>query len=163
MIIPTNVRVNGKLMTRNSVAVRVNGVIRTTDLDTINWSDSRPAELIQGMNDGGKPLGKAPGPYACAAGLGVYADAAPAFIASILAGAPLALASGNLSDAIFQMIITLTEDVRTRIITWRDCTITERGERTVGNDGSAIIMPYTIQPVVIEEDGLGLYNRIPAL
>jgi hypothetical protein len=76
MPIPTLIRANGKTFTRNSVAIRVNGVFRLTDVDSIEWSDERPTELVAGMNSGGPPVAKAQGNYGCAGSISVYADAA---------------------------------------------------------------------------------------
>lgn len=162
MIIPTSpILANGKTFTRNSVAARVNGILRTTAVDSISWSDEKPHELVPAMNSGGPPLGKAEGNYACTAMIGIFASHVDQFEAAILAGDPLALL--NLSAANFQMVITLTERALTKSIIWRDCNIVGRGDRTIGSDGSAIVFPYTIQPTYILEDGKGLVNLQPAL
>lgn len=161
MIIPTLIRANGKLFTRNSCAARVNGLIRIPELDSLDWSDDKPHELVQAMNSGGPPLGKAEGPYACEATLSVYADAASKFELAVLAGSPLA--GLNLSAANFQFTVTLSEEIRTRTVIWVNCNIVGRPSRTVGNDGSAIVMQYKIQPEYIIEDGKTLVSLIPPL
>lgn len=159
-LLPPLVRLNKKMFTRNSVAIRLNGALRITDVDAIDWSDEVPHELVPAMNDGGAPVGKARGMYGCEATIGIYADAAAAWEIAILAASPLAL--GDLSAANFQLIITMTEDVRSRIVLIQDCNIVGRPSRTVGNDGNAIVMQYKLQPMLIRENGIGLVNNIPA-
>lgn len=161
MIIPTSVRLNGKVFTRNSVAIRVNGIIRITDVDSIDWHDENPHELVQGMNSGGFPIGKAEGMYACDATIGIYADATSKWEAAILAGDPTA--GNNLSAANFQLSIIMSEEFRTKSIVLMNCNITARPTRTVGADGSAIVMQYGLQPVAIVEDGKTLRNITPVL
>lgn len=160
MPIPTVVRLNGKMFTRNSTAVRVNGIIRITGIDTITWSDEVATELVQGMNDGGIPLGKGTGPYSCGASISVYADEASKFETAVLLGSPLA--GLNLNAAIFQLPIIFREDVRTRSVVLVNCNIVGRPERTVGNDGTAIVKQYQLQPTLVLEDGKSLVNLIPA-
>ena len=160
-MIPTLIRANGKMFTRNSCAVRLNGVVRVTAVDTIEWSDEVPAELVAGMNDGGMPLGVALGNYTCGASISVHADAAPMFEAAILLGSPLAL--NNLTAALFQLSITMREDVRTRVVAIVNARIVGRPSRTVGNDGNAIVKQYQLQPTLILEDGKSLVNMTPAI
>lgn len=160
MPIPTLVRLNGKMFTRNSVAARVNGVIRIVEIDSLEWSDEVATELVPGMNDGGPPLGVATGNYSCDASIGVYADAASKFEAAVLLGSPTAL--NNLSAAIFQFPITFREDVRTRSVILVNARIVGRPSRSVGNDGSAIVMNYKLQPTLILEDGKSLVNMVPS-
>jgi len=165
MPIPTLIRANGKMFTRNSCAVRMNGIFRLTDVDSLEWSDERASELVNGMNDGGAPLGKAQGPYTCSASLSVYADAASKFEAMVRAS-PLAITNTDpfdLSSFTFQVGIILSEDVRTRAIAWINCNVVGRPSRTVGNDGSAIVKQYQLQPLQIREDGLALVRTIPAI
>jgi len=159
-MIPTLIRLNGKMFTRNSVAVRVNGVFRITEIDSIEWSDEIPHELVNGMNDGGPALGKAPGLYTCSASLGIYADAASKFELAVIASFPPAL--NNLAAATFQLALVMSEDVRVRSVILVNCNIVGRPSRTVGNDGSAIVMQYALQPTQVIEDGKALVNLIPA-
>lgn len=162
MPIPTLIRANGKMFTRNSCAVRLNGVFRCTGIDSLEWSDEVPYELVPGMNDGGPPLGKAPGNYACAASISVYADEASKFEAGVaLTG--LSLDPTNLSSYVFQLVIAMREDIRVRSVLLVNCNITGRPSRTVSNDGSAIVMQYALQPTIVIEDGKSLVSLIPAL
>jgi len=164
MAIPTLVRLNGKVFTRASTAVRINGIFRFVEVDSIEWSDEKPHELVGAMNDGGPPLGKAEGNYTCSASISVYADAALKFETAIRTGASVpALDPTNLSAVTFQLLITMREDVRTRSVLLVNCNIVGRPSRTVGNDGSAIVKQYQLQPTQILEDGQGLNNLIPAL
>jgi hypothetical protein len=160
-MIPTSIRLNGKVFTRNSVSIRVNGVIRITGVESVEWSDETPFELVSGMNDGGVPLGKAQGNYGCTASISVYADEAAKFEAAVLAGSPLA--GLNLSAATFQLPIIMREDVRTRSILLVNCNIAGRPSRTVGADGTALVSQYALQPTLVLEDGKALVNLIPAL
>lgn len=148
------------MFTRASTAVRLNGVFRVTEIDTIEWSDEIPHELVSAMNDGGAPLGKAPGNYACSASISVYADAAPRFEAAILLANPTA--GPNLAAATFQLGITFREDVRTSGVILVNCNIVGRPSRTVGNDGTAIVKQYQLQPTLVLEDGKSLVNLLPA-
>src|SRR5688572_18539738 len=100
-MIPALVRLNGKMFTRNSVAVRVNGIFRITSVDNIGWNDEVATELVPGMNDGGIPLGKATGPYACGASIAIHWDYCPVFELAVLSGSPQAL--NNLNAATFQL------------------------------------------------------------
>lgn len=162
MIIPIGpVRLNNKVFTRNSTAIRVNGVYRVTAVDTADWNDEKPHELIAAMNSGGVPLGKAEGNYACGATLGIYADAAPAFELAVLAGDPLA--GTNLSKATFNLIITMAEDIRLSTAAIVGCNIVGRPTRTIGSDGAAIVKQYALQPLYIIEDGKSLVDLLPAL
>lgn len=161
MIIPNTIRINGKVFTRNSVAVRVNGLVRITEIDTIDWNDEKPHELVPGMNSGGPPIGKAEGNYGCGANIGIYADAASKWEAAVLAGFPLA--GLNLSKAIFQLPIVMSEEARVRSAMLVSCNIVGRPTRTVGADGSAIVMQYALQPLYIVEDGKTLVDLLPAL
>lgn len=161
MPIPTLIRLNGKMFTRASTAVRINGLFRMTAIDSVEWSDEIPHELVQGMNDGGMPLGKAQGPYTCGGSISVYADAASQFESAIRIGSPLA--GPNLSAAIFQLGVIMREDVRTRGVVLVNCNVVGRPSRTVGNDGAAIVKQYQLQPTLVLEDGNALVNLIPAL
>lgn len=163
-MIPPQIRVNGKMLTRNSVAVRLGGIIRLTAVDSIDWSDEIPAELVAAMNDGGAPLGKAFGSYTCAASIGIYLDEAPAFEAAVLAQDPVGVAAGGgaLSAANFQLLAVAREEARTHATTLVNCSIKKRAV-TVGNDGSALVKTYELQPTVVVEGGLSLIRLIPAL
>lgn len=160
-MIPTTVRLNGKVFTRNSVAIRVNGVIRITGVESIEWSDEVPYELVSAMNDGGVPLGKAAGNYTCSASISVYADEVSKFTAAVRLGDPAA--GPNLSAATFQLAISMREDVRTKSILLVNCNISGRPTRTVGNDGNAIVHQFQLQPTVVIEDQDALVNLLPAL
>lgn len=161
MPIPRMVRLNGKLMTRTSVAVKINAVDRILGVDSVDWSDEVEAALVPQMNDGGRPAGIAIGNYSCDATLGVYADEAALVEAAILQGNPTA--AFNLTAAIFQMVITFREDVRFRTIIWENCRVKGRPGRTVGNDGSTLVAQFAIQPTAISENGITLVNNLPAL
>lgn len=163
MAIPSVVRVNGRTFTRNSVSVRVNGIIRLIDVDSIEWSDERPTELVPGMNNGGLPVGKAQGNYACDASISVYADAASIFETAINLGPSLPSDPTDLTSATFEMSIGMREDFRTRIVNWVNCTIKGRPSRTVANDGTNLVAQYAIQPLAILEDGKFLGTLIPAI
>lgn len=149
------------MFTRASTSVRINGVLRIVEVDSIEWSDEIPHELVGAMNDGGAPLGKAQGNYGCTASIAVYADAASKFEAMVKSGSPQAAL--NLSAATFQLNVIMREDVRTRAVTLVNCNIVGRPGRTVGNDGSAIVMQYQLQPTLVIEDGNALVNLLPAL
>jgi hypothetical protein len=158
-MIPT-IRVNGKVHTRRSVAVRLNGVSRLTAIDSLDWSDEVPAELVGAMNGGGPPLGKALGNYTCAASLGMYLDASAAFEAELLVLNPQAL--GSLADAIFQLVVNVSEDARLVSTTLVNCTITSRAV-TVGSDGAALVKTYALQPTMVVTNGGSLVSLVPAL
>jgi hypothetical protein len=160
-LLPPLIRLNKKLFTRNSIAIRLNGALRITDVDSIDWSDEAPHDLVDAMNDGGAPIGKVRMKYACEATIGIYADAASAWELAILAANPQAL--GDLTQANFQLLITMTEDIRSRVVTLIDCNIVGRPSRTVGNDGNAIVSQYKLQPMQVRENGLSLLNNIPAI
>lgn len=161
--IPTTIRLNGKVFTRNSVAIRVNGVIRLTGVESVEWSDETPFELVSGMNDAGPPLGKAQGNYACSASISVYADEASKFEAAVRTPGPSIPSGPHLSAATFQLVITMREDVRTRVVLLANCNISGRPSRTVGNDGTPIVHQYALQPTLVVEDGETLVNLLPAL
>jgi hypothetical protein len=163
-MIPPVIRLNGKLLTRNSVSIRLNGVIRLTAVDSTDWSDEVPAELVQGMNEGGPPLGKAMGPYSCAASMGVYLDYAAAFEAAVLASDPVGAATGggNLAACNVQLMIIAREDARVHATTLVNCSIKGRGT-AVGNDGAALVKMYQLQPTIVLENGLSLVRMTPAL
>jgi hypothetical protein len=163
MAIPTLVRLNGKMFTRNSVAVRINGVFRIIGVDSIEWSDERPTELVPGMNDGGPPVGKATGNYGCTGSIGVYADEASNFETAIFLGPSVPGNPLDLTSATFQVGIVMREDVRVRAVTLVNCNIKGRPSRTVGNDGSAIVMQYELQPTLVLEDGKTLASLLPSL
>lgn len=154
---PPLVRLNKKLFTRNSCAVRI-GPVRITDVDSIDWSDEIPHELVAGMNDGGTPIGKIRGMYTCEATLSVYADAASAVELAIIAQG-LAV-STDLSAYTFNLLVSMTEDVRTRTALIAQCNVVGRPSRTVGADGNAIVMQYKLQPTYIVEDGKSLVNLL---
>jgi hypothetical protein len=158
-MIPT-VRLNGTVFTRKSTAIRLNGVSRITAVDSLEWSDEVPAELVSAMNDGGVPLGKAIGNYGCAASIGIYLDASAAFEAELMLTNPLA--AGNLSAVTFQLSIIAREDVRSCNVVLVNCNIKGRAN-SVGNDGSALVKTYTLQPTMVLENGIGLVNIIPAI
>lgn len=158
-LLPPLIRLNKRMFTRNSVAVRI-GLARIVDVDSIEWSDEVPHELVPGMNDGGPALGKARGLYTCEAMLSVYADAASSVETLMLLENPLA--GVDLSQVNFQLLVNMTEDVRTRGILIANCNVVGRPSRTVGNDGSAIVMQYKLQPTYIIEDGKGLLNPLPS-
>ena len=163
MALPTVIRANGRVFTRNSVAVRVNGIVRLVDVDSLEWSDERATELVPGMNNGGPPVGKAVGNYACDASLSIYTDAASIFESAIFLGPSLPSDPTDLTSATFQMSVVLREDFRTRSIVWVNCSLKGRPSRTVGNDGSTIVSQYQIQPTLILEDGKSLASLIPAI
>lgn len=157
-MLPT-IRINGKVYARKSVSVRPNGAFRLTSIDSIEWSDERPAELVNGMNGGGLPEGKAVGNYNCSASLSIYLDAAANFERELLLLSPLA--GTNLSDVTFQLPILIQEDVRIHSALLVNVSITGR-KTAVGNDGSALVKEYTLQPTVIVENGLSLVNLLPS-
>lgn len=159
-MIPPTIRLNGKVYTRNSVSIRPNGAARITGVDSVQWSDEMPSELIGAMNDGGVPVGKGTGPYKCSASISVYLDEAPAFETIVLLGSPLA--GQNLNAATFQLPIIVREDVRLRTVVLVNCNIVGRSV-SVGADGSALVQEYTLQPTLVLEDGKSLVNLIPAL
>lgn len=161
MGLPVFVRANGKMFTRNSTAIRLNGIIRLTDVDSIEWSDERPAELVLAMNDGGAPLGQALGNYNTDASISLYADYCTLFEAAVLAANPTAL--NDLSACTFSIAISMMEDVRLRTVMLVGCRIVGRPSRTVGNDGSAIVKQYALKPTLILENGLALVNLTPSL
>lgn len=162
MAISPLVRLNGKMMTRSSCAVRVNGVIRLSDVDTVDWSDERPVELVGAMNDGGLPAGKAFGNYTCDSSIGVYADAADLFETAINLGPSLPGDPFDLTSATFQLIISMREDVRLRVVTLLSCTIKSRAT-SIGSDGASLVVKYGLQPLAVLENGKTLATLIPAL
>lgn len=163
MISPV-VRLNGRVFTRNSVSVRLNGVARVNAVDSLDWSDEVPMELVPSMNEGGPPLGKAAGPYTCDASIGVYLDYCAAFEQQVLALDPVSLASsgGNLSASNFALLVVAREDVRVHAVTIVNCSI-KRREISVGNDGSALVQKYSLQPTIVLSNGTSLVRLTPAL
>ncbi len=160
-MIPT-IRLNGNVFTRKSTAVRINGVYRLNGIDSMEWSDELPAELVSAMNEGGVPLGKAIGNYTCAASMSVYLDECAAFEAGIMALSPIAIAEGRLGAAVFQIAVITREEVRTRTVVLVNCNITGKSD-SIAADGSARVKQYTLQPTVVIEDGLSLVRLTPAL
>ncbi len=158
-MLPT-IRINGKVFSRKSVSVRPNGAFRLTAIDSIEWSDERPAELVNGMSGGGMPEGKSVGNYNCSATLSVYADASVNFERELLLLSPLA--GTNLADVTFQLPIIISEDFRNYTALLINCSIVGR-KMSVGNDGSALVKEYTLQPTAIVDNGLSLVNLLPAL
>lgn len=166
MLIPTSpILSNGKTFTRNSAAIRLNGITRIIAVDSIDWEDDRPNELVQGMNNGGIPLGKADGIYTCSATIGIYGPWAPQFESAVLLGDPIAAATqpGNLNAATFQLMILMTEGANTIDAELVNCNIVGRPTRTIGNDGATFVKQYKLQPLYIIEDGKSLVNLTPAI
>lgn len=163
MISPV-VRLNGKVFTRNSVSVRLGGVVRVNAVESVDWSDEVPMELVPAMNEGGPPLGKGAGPYTCEASIGIFLDYAASFEQQVLASDPLSVASGggNLSAANFQLLVVAREDARVHAVTIVNASI-KRRETSVGADGSALVKKYTLQPTIILENGTSLIRLTPAL
>ncbi|AKV03192.1 hypothetical protein AKJ09_09855 [Labilithrix luteola] len=162
MGLPVVVRVNKQMFTRKSVSIRPNGLARLTEVDSLEWSDEVAKELVPGMNDGGAPLGQAHGNYSCAASISVYLDACDKFETIIMALDPIATAQGNLAAAVFQLPIITREELRVSTALLVDCTIAA-GAISVGNDGSALVRQYTIQPTYIIENGRSKINLLPAV
>lgn len=162
MAISPLVRLNGKMMTRSSCAIRVNGVFRLTDVDSTDWSDERPVELVGAMNDGGLPAGKALGNYTCDASIGIYVDAADAFETALNLGPALPGDPFDLTSSTFSLIISMREDVRLRVVTLVNCTIKSRAT-SIGSDGASLILKYGLQPLAVLENGKTLATLIPAL
>lgn len=140
--------------------MRPNGAFRLTGIDSIDWSDEVPMDLVGAMNEGGPPLGKGVGVYTCAAQLSVYLDECAAFELALLALSPLA--GSNLSAVVFQLPIIVREEMRTHSALLANCSIKGRSV-TVGNDGSALVKQYTLQPTYIVENGLSLVSLTPSL
>lgn len=154
------IRLNGKLFTRTAVAVRLNGVDLLAGVDAINWSDERPTELVQGLNQGGIPLGKAEGNYTCSADISLYGDEGALFEKKLLLLDPTAL--GNVSRVNFQLMIQFREELRTRSVLLVNCNV--KGQSSgVSNGGDAIVEQYTLQPLVIVRDGAALANLLPSV
>jgi hypothetical protein len=161
MGLPITIRLNGKAFTRNSVSIRPNGLTRFKDVDSVSWSDERPSELVQPMNDGGISLGKAVGNYTCDASISVFLDACGAF-EEIIALSPGVTNPLDLSSVNFQLPIIIREEVRVRSVILVNCTIKKRSV-SVGSDGTALVQEYGLQPTMILEDGRSLISLIPAL
>jgi hypothetical protein len=151
------IRANGRVFSRNSVAVRLNGTKRLTDVYSIDWEDERPAEQIPANHDGGAPLGVALGDYKCSASIGIYADVANDFEDAVLGVSfDSVLPVGgikNLTESIFQLGIVMREDVRSRFIAIINCRIVGRPSRVVSDDGKALVALYTLAPTLLIEDG----------
>lgn len=160
MSLPNVIRINGKLHSRRSVSVRPNGAFLLTAIDTIEWSDEVQQDLVNGMNQGGPPLGKTDGNYNCSASLSVYSDYVTTFEQQIRLLSPLA--GTDLSDVNFQLPILIREDLRVYTAVLVDCSIKGRS-MSVSNDGSALVKQYTLQPRVIVENGLSLVNLLPSI
>lgn len=160
MILPPLVRLNGKAFTRQSVAVRLNGLFRIVGIDNIKWDDETPTELVSGMNDQGMPVGKATGNYTCSASMAVYLDEAELVDAYVLGSNPTA--GTNLSAANFQLLVSMREDVRFLTVAMVNCNIKKRGV-TVGSGGEALVREYDLQPTAIIENGKSLVNILPSL
>lgn len=158
------VRLNGQMFTRRSVTIRLNGLARIKGVDSVEWTDAVPQELVGGMNSGGAPLGKASGNYTCTGSISLYMDTAIAFARAIgvISAAFDPLAGGSLATAPFNINISFKEDVRVGTVILSGCTIAGR-DNSVGNDGSALVKKITLQPTIVIEDGLSLVSLLPAL
>lgn len=154
------IRLNNYVFSRNSVAVRLNGLDRLTGVESINWSDEVPVELVPGLNDQGIPLGKVSGNYTCAADISLYEDEAQLFEQKLALLDPTAL--GNLAKINFQLPISYREDVRIGTAMIVNCSIKNR-EWSVSTDGSALVRKFTLQPQVVLSNGFSLCNLIPAV
>lgn len=69
---------------------------------------------------------------------------------------------GNLSRCNFQLMVIAREDARVNAVTLVDCSIKGRAT-AVGNDGSALVKQYQLQPRIVLENGLSLVRMTPAL
>ena len=158
------VRLNGQMFTRKSVSVRLNGLARIKGIDSIEWNDAVPKELVGGMNSGGPPLGQAHGNYTCAGSISLYMDTAIAFARAIgvIQAAFDPTSIGALASAPFTINVAFKEDIRVGTVILSGCTIAGR-DNSVGNDGSALVKKITLQPTIVIEDGFSLVSLIPAL
>lgn len=157
------VRANGKMMSRASCAIRINGAQRLVDVDSIDWSDEIATELVSPNVNNRPPLGVVKGNYGCTASIAIHADACDAFEQAALEGSSLpslpSFVAPNLSGPRFQLTITMREEMRTRTVQLVNCVIVGRPSRTVSADGSgAIVKQYQLQPLLILEDGKTLVN-----
>lgn len=154
------IRLNNHVFGRNSVAVRLNGGDRIIGVESINWSDEVPVELVPALNDQGMPLGKVSGNYACASDISLYEDEAQLFEQKLGLLNPAAL--GNLSQVNFQLVISYREDVRIGTAMIANCSVKGR-EWAVSTDGSALVRKITLQPMVVLSNGFSLCNLVPAV
>lgn len=160
-MIPT-IRLNGKVFTRASTAIRLNGVFRLNGVESMEWSDELPAELVAAMNEGGLPLGKAQGNYTCSASISLFLDECAAFEAAVMAMSVPPATPGQLSSANFQLSVITREEARVRPVIIANANIVGKSD-SVSADGSARVKQYTLQPTVIIENGLSLVRLTPAL
>jgi len=158
------IRLNGKLFTRNSVAIRVNGLFRISGVDTIDFSESQPHETVAPMNENGPPAGKAPGVYTCTATMGIYLDEALLFEAMLLADPTQLMTGLALASKNFTLGFSASEDmgIRSYRASLNSCNITDRSQ-SVSADGSHLVMQYTLKPTYITTNGYALINLIPSL
>jgi|GEM_PF-1000357 len=155
------VRLNGKMFTRNSVAIRINGGFRITDVDEVEWDDELSTALVTPMNDNAKPLGIARGNYGCSASISIHADAAYKF-EDVIRENPVSVslpgAVRNLTEDTFAVVVSMAEGERTRHTLLIGCIIIGRPSRTVGADGKGVVLKYALQPTYIVEDDKALIN-----
>lgn len=160
-MIPT-IRLNGRVFTRASTAIRLNGVFRLNGVESAEWSDELPSELVPGMNEGGLPLGKGDGNYTCAASISLFLDECTAFETAVMAMSVPPATPFKLSSANFQLSIVTREEVRVRPVLLMNCNIVGQ-QNSVSADGSARVKQYTLQPTAVIENGLSLVRLTPAL
>jgi hypothetical protein len=160
-MLPT-IRLNGKVFTRASTAIRLNGVFRLNGVESAEWSDELPHELVSAMNEGGLPLGKGEGNYTCSASISLYLDECAAFESAVMATSVPPATPFKLSSANFQISIITREEARVRPVILANCNIVGKSD-SVSADGSARVKQYTLQPTVVIENGLALVRLTPAL
>lgn len=160
MILPPMVRINVRLHTRASVTLRFQGVDIMTGIDSIDWSDEKPYELVPGLNQGGPPLGKAEGIYKCDASLGLYTDSGDIYEKALLVIAAASLGGTDITKANHQLTLTYREDARVRVVVLADTNVTGRSSG-VSSDGKALTTVYKHQPRVVLAGGASLVNMLP--
>lgn len=154
------VRLNGRLYTRNSVTLRFLGVDVLKGIDSLDWSDEKPYELVSQVNQGGPPAGKAEGIYKCDASLGLYVDEGDLWEKALMIIAAASLGGNDITKANFPLSLTYREDFRTRVVVLSDVNVVGQSSG-VSNDGKALVTNYKLQPKVIVAGGAALCNLFP--
>lgn len=161
-MLPPLIRLNKKMHTRASATIKYDGTTTLTGVDTLEWSDEKPYELVLPVNKGGPPAGKAEGLYKCSASIALYSDLAAIWEAALLIKATAMLGGTDITKAEFNLLLSYREDARIRTVAILDANVVKRSEG-IANDGSKIVTKYDLQPRLVVTGGAALVNMLPSL
>ena len=156
------VRLNNKVFSRNSVQVLLNGVLPIQAVDSMSWDHSREMSYVNGLNQGGSPLGLAVGNWDGSASITILTDYAGLFETALLASPSIPPEDpSDLTQLQFSLIVSYREDVRVRMIEILNCRIKGMPGGGIANDGSASVTQYDLMPMEIRVDGKMLGRTLP--